>query len=99
AAAWQLAPAAEVTVFEPGRLGGNVSTTPFAGHLVDEGADAFIARVPDGVRLCQELGIDTELVAPEAGRAMLWVGGRLRALPEGLTLGVPGRILPVLRSG
>jgi oxygen-dependent protoporphyrinogen oxidase len=102
AAAWELATAAipvAVTVFEPGRLGGNVATSPFAGHLVDEGADAFIARVPDGIRLCQELGLTSELVAPEAGRALLWVGGRLRALPEGLTLGVPGKILPVLRSG
>ncbi|HEY2303324.1 MAG TPA: protoporphyrinogen oxidase [Acidimicrobiales bacterium] len=101
AAAWQLATgplAAEITVFEPGRLGGSISTTPFAGFPVDEGADAFIARVPDGLRLCGELGIDAELVAPEAGRALLWVGGRLRALPEGLMLGVPGRILPVLRS-
>jgi oxygen-dependent protoporphyrinogen oxidase len=102
AAAWQLATGevgAEVTVFEPGRLGGNVSTTPFAGHPVDEGADAFIARLPDGIRLCQELGLEPELVAPQAGRAMLWVGGRLRALPEGLTLGVPGKIGPVVRSG
>ncbi len=102
AAAWQLVSrpaAAEVTVLEPGPPGGKVRTTPFAGRAVDEGADAFIARLPDGVRLCEELGIADELVAPEAGRALLWVGGRLLPLPEGLVLGVPGRLGPVLRSG
>jgi oxygen-dependent protoporphyrinogen oxidase len=102
AAAWELVsgPApAEVTVFEPDRLGGKLRTSPFAGHPVDEGADAFIGRLPDGIRLCAELGIESELIAPSAGKALVWVGGCLRELPEGLVLGVPARLGPVLRSG
>ena len=52
AAAWELrqradaAGATEVTVFEPDRLGGCIRTTDFAGHLVDEGPDAFLDPGP-----------------------------------------------------
>lgn len=99
-AAWEMSGSgARVTVYEPGRPGGKLLTTEFLGRPVDEGPDALLARVPEGVALCRELGIDGELVAPAAGRAMLWAGGRLRALPEGLVLGAPARILPLARSG
>ncbi len=89
----------DVSVFEPGRLGGCIRTTDFAGHLVDEGPDAFLTRVPEAVQLCQELGIDSELVAPSAGRSLLWWRGRLRPLPDGLVLGVPRQLGPLLSSG
>jgi protoporphyrinogen/coproporphyrinogen III oxidase len=102
AAAWQLAsPHArcEVTVFEPDRLGGKILTGAFAGHAVDAGPDAFIARVPEGVELCRELGIESSLVAPAATRALLWTGGKLRPLPDGLVLGVPASIRGLLGAG
>jgi oxygen-dependent protoporphyrinogen oxidase len=99
AAAWELRHHAEVTVFEPNQLGGCIRTTSFEGHLVDEGPDAFLTRVPDAVRLCEELGIADELVAPSAGRSMIWWDGRLRPLPEGLVLGVPRQMGSVIKSG
>src|SRR5579884_3259010 len=34
AAAWELCSRAEVTVYEPGRLGGKILTTPFRGRPV-----------------------------------------------------------------
>jgi oxygen-dependent protoporphyrinogen oxidase len=98
AAAWELRDDAKVTVFEPGRLGGKILTTEFAGHVVDEGPDAFIIRTPDALRLCDEAGIGAELVSPAARRAELWSGGRLRPIPEGLVLGVPRQLGGVLRS-
>jgi oxygen-dependent protoporphyrinogen oxidase len=99
-AAWELAClGAEVTVFEPGRPGGKLLTTDFLGRPVDEGPDALLARVPEGVGLCRELGLGDRLVAPAASRALLWSGGRLRPLPEGLVLGAPARLLPLARSG
>ena len=88
----------KVTVFEPHQLGGCIRTTEFAGHLVDEGPDAFLTRVPEAVELCQELGIGDELVAPAAGRSMLWWQGHLRPLPEGLVLGVPRQLGPLIGS-
>ena len=55
AAAWELCGRADVTVFEPGRLGGKLRTEEFLGHPVDTGPDAFIARVPEGLELCLSL--------------------------------------------
>jgi protoporphyrinogen/coproporphyrinogen III oxidase len=99
AAAWELCGRADVTVFEPGWLGGKLRTEEFLGHPVDTGPDAFIARVPDGLELCKELGLEGDLVAPAATKALLWWQGRLRALPEGLVLGAPQRLGPMIRSG
>ena len=100
AAAWELSGRqAEVTVFEPGRPGGRIQTSPFCGRGVDTGADALLCRVPDGVQLARELGIEDELVAPAASRALLWTGGRLRPLPEGLVLGAPTRLRSLATAG
>lgn len=99
AAAWEACGGAEVTVFEPGRPGGKILTTPFEGRPVDEGPDAFLTRMPAAIELCSQLGIDANLVAPAAGSTLLWWNGRLRRLPDGLVLGVPGRVGPLARSG
>ncbi len=99
AAAWELRHDAEITVYEPGRLGGKIRTSDFCGRGVDEGPDAFITRVPDAVELCAELGLAGELTAPAAGRTLVWSGGRLRPLPDDLLLGVPRRLGPLARSG
>ena len=48
----------------PGALGGKVQSSAFDGGVLDEAADAFLARVPEGVDLCRELGIDGDLVSP-----------------------------------
>ncbi|HUQ39544.1 MAG TPA: protoporphyrinogen oxidase [Acidimicrobiales bacterium] len=80
------------------RWGGKIRTTDFAGGPVDEGADAFLARRPEAIALCAELGIDGELVAPATGKAWLWTRGALRAIPDGTVIGVPADIGPVLRS-
>lgn len=101
AAAWELSadPDIEVTVHEAGdRLGGKIQTSSFAGRLVDEGADAFLRRVPDALQLCTEIGLD-DLVAPAHGTACVWIDGTLRPLPGGLVLGVPARFDELEASG
>ena len=80
---------ADVTIVEPGRLGGKVQTSAFDGGVLDEAADAFLARVPEGVALCRDLGLEGDLVSPSARRAYVWSRGALRLLPEGQVLGVP----------
>ncbi len=83
-----------VTVLEAGeRTGGKLVTSDLVvdGSVlrIDEGADAFLARVPDAVGLCTELGLDDELVSPATGRAHVWHDGALRPLPDHHVLGVP----------
>ncbi len=93
AAAWELqrsAPDAEVVVLDAAeRAGGVIRTSQFAGRAVDEGADAFLARHDDGTRLCAELGLENELVAPATGRAFVYLGRDLVPLPPAQFLGVP----------
>jgi oxygen-dependent protoporphyrinogen oxidase len=98
-AAWELRDRAEVTVFEEGALGGCIQTVGFEGRPVELGPDAFITRVPEGMALCAELGLEADLVAPAAGRSLVWTGDRLREMPEGTVMGVPRRLGPVARSG
>ena len=84
------------------RLGGKILTTPFDGRFVDEGADAFLLRVPWATELCEELGISTERISPDVGGASVAHPGKhgtqLTPLPDGLIGGVPTRLRPLLRS-
>jgi len=69
--------------------GGKLRTSPLGGVEVDESADAFLARVPEAVALCAELGIEADLVSPATGSAYVWLDGALRRLPTEQLLGVP----------
>ena len=65
------------------------STLPDGPVTIDEGADAFLARVPEAVDLCRELGLDAEFTQPASGRAKVYVDGELRFFPTQHVLGVP----------
>jgi protoporphyrinogen/coproporphyrinogen III oxidase len=80
---------ATVAVIEPGSLGGKVHASAFDGAVLDEAADNFLARVPEGLELCRALGLEGDLVSPAARRARVWSRGELRLLPEAQLLGVP----------
>lgn len=81
------------------RLGGKLRTTDFAGRPIDEGADAFLSRVPWATELCEDLGLADELISPNRGPSFVYSRGKVRRIPDGLVLGVPPSIPPVLRSG
>ncbi|MDX2379985.1 MAG: protoporphyrinogen oxidase [Acidimicrobiia bacterium] len=90
----------DTVVFEADpRLGGRIDSSTFASveHL-DAAADAFLARVPDAVALAQAVGLGDDLVSPEPVGAAVWLDG-LHPIPEGLMLGLPGEIAPLLKSG
>ena len=91
---------ARVVVLEAaGRPGGKVRTSPLAGVDLDEAADAFLARVPEAVDLCSELGLAADLVSPATGTAYVWWDGALRRLPAEQLLGVPVDVDAVAASG
>ena len=101
-AAWELEQAgADVVVLEAGPgPGGKVTSSgvPSLPFPLDEGADAFLARVPDALELCAELGID-DLVHPATGEAWVHTGDGLHRLPKGQLLGVPTDLDELGRSG
>jgi protoporphyrinogen/coproporphyrinogen III oxidase len=81
------------------RVGGRLAADSFAGRTVDLAADAFVARRPEAVTLCDELGLRDSLVPAGASGASVWARGRLRPLPAALNLGVPTKWSPLARSG
>ncbi|MGI9602377.1 MAG: protoporphyrinogen oxidase [Acidimicrobiales bacterium] len=90
----------DVTLLEAApRVGGKLTTSLFDGLAVDEGADAFLVRVPWATELCHELGLTDELVAPAVGTARVWLDDRLHDLPGESVLGVPLDVDTLRRSG
>jgi len=80
------------------RVGGKLKTSGFAGRpAIDEGADAFLARVPAGVELATRVGLGDALTSPTDARAAVW-HRRLHPIPEGLLLGVPGSVAGLATS-
>jgi oxygen-dependent protoporphyrinogen oxidase len=77
-------------------VGGKLRLARVAGVEVDVGAEAMLARRPEGTALAAELGL--EVVHPAAGRSQLWTRGALRPLPRTL-LGVPSDLDALAASG
>ena len=80
------------------RLGGKIATQNFAGHPLDTGPDALMVRAPVVAALIEDLGLSDRVVEPNGGGARIWSRKRLRSLPEGTMFGVPGGLLPLIRS-
>lgn len=89
----------DVTVVEPDRIGGKIQTSVFAGRAVDEGADAFLLRVPWALALCNDLELDGELISPAERSAHVFVDGQRRSIPAGHVLGVPTDLDALAASG
>ena len=100
-AAYDLARAgAEVVLHEADdRVGGKLRSVPFAGTVLDAAPDAFLARRPEALQLCEELGLAGELVSPAATSSYVWSRGALRPVPSGHVLGVPTDARAVAASG
>ncbi len=107
AAQTQQGPPVEVVLLESSdRLGGKILTTPFMERPVDEGADAFLTRVPWALDLVSNLDQVHErdmapTISPAASNAyMLSTRHRtaLKELPEGLVMGVPTSLLSLAKS-
>ena len=83
------------------RVGGVIRTEEKDGFLLEGGPDSILAQKPEGVALCRELGLGDRLIPtnPELKAVYILRGGQLHALPEGMMLAVPTRILPFLKSG
>ncbi|MCX2730900.1 protoporphyrinogen oxidase [Saccharopolyspora sp. NFXS83] len=85
-----LGPDAEIVLFEQAdRLGGKLHAVPLAGTELDLGAEAFLARRPEVLRLADELGLADQVVHPGPAAARVRAGGAVHPLPAGTVMGVP----------
>jgi oxygen-dependent protoporphyrinogen oxidase len=81
---------ASVTVFEgSARLGGKLAVSEVAGIPADEGAEALLARRPEGTGLIRAVGLAGELETPGTTSARLWTRGTFREMPRRQLMGVP----------
>jgi oxygen-dependent protoporphyrinogen oxidase len=82
------------------RAGGVVLSERVDGFTIDAGPDSLLVQKPDGVRLCEELGLGPRLIPTTPPRtAYIQRGGRLHRLPAASVLGIPTRMGPFLGSG
>lgn len=80
----------DVVLLEAGeRVGGKIRSSEVAGRTIDEGGDAFLARVPWATDLAREIGLGDQLISPQARNAFIWSDGTLHPLPQPHVLGIP----------
>jgi oxygen-dependent protoporphyrinogen oxidase len=87
-----------VTVLEGSpRTGGKLLRGEVAGVETDLGAEAVLARRPEGLALMAQLGLDT--VSPTTTKAAIWTRGAMRPLPADHVMGVPASVRQLAASG
>ncbi len=96
-AAHRLAADHDVVVLEAAdRAGGKLRRESVGGVPVDVGAEAMLARRPEGTDLARELGLG--VVHPASTSSSVWSDGALRPLPRTL-MGVPLDLPGLAASG
>ena len=98
----ELAPSAEVRVFEAGpRPGGWLQTERTdEGYVIDRGPDSILTEKPAAMRLAERLGLAAEVVATEPGAHGAYIvhDGRLERVPEGFSVLAPSDPIALARS-
>jgi protoporphyrinogen/coproporphyrinogen III oxidase len=90
----------DVTVLEGSpALGGKLAVSDVAGAAVDAGAEALLARRPEGTGLIGAAGLAGELVLPGTTAAGIWTRGQLRPLPRRQFMGVPADLAELAATG
>jgi oxygen-dependent protoporphyrinogen oxidase len=81
------------------RVGGVILSEQIDGFTVDGGPDSLLIQKPEGIKLCEELGLGQSLVPTKLPRlAFIQREGRLHALPAGSVLGIPTSWGPFIQS-
>jgi oxygen-dependent protoporphyrinogen oxidase len=80
----------DVTLIEStGAVGGKLRISDVAGVPIDEGAEMFLRRVPEGLALIDRLGRSEEVVSPRTTTAGVWARDEIRPMPVGTLMGLP----------
>lgn len=91
----------ECTLFEKEpRIGGVIETRRWDDCTIDAGPDSFISAKPEALALVKELGLESELIGSNDHQRTTYIQkhGRLVALPDGVMMIVPSKIMPMVKS-
>jgi len=89
-----------VTVLEgAARLGGKLSASDVAGVAMDEGAEALLARRPEGIELITAAGLGGDLVPAGVTSSAIYTRGAMRPLPRRQFMGVPADVDELAATG
>ena len=101
-AAYDLSSAgADCTILEKQpRLGGVIETRLTDGCTLECGPDSFLAAKPAALALIKELGLESDVIGSNDHQRTTYIlkHGALVALPEGVMMIVPTRVLPMIKS-
>lgn len=93
-------PRADVVVLESSpEIGGKLRLASVGGISVDVGAEAMLARRPEGVALISELALDDAVILPSTISAQVRAGGAAHPLPTRTVLGIPADLDAARVSG
>ena len=89
-----------VTVLEGSpRPGGKLSASDVAGVPMDEGAEALLARRPEGTDLITAVGLGADLVPAGTTSSAIYTRGAMRPLPRRQFMGVPADMDELAATG
>ncbi|HEY2693182.1 MAG TPA: protoporphyrinogen oxidase [Streptosporangiaceae bacterium] len=91
--------AAVIVIEGSPRLGGKLAVSEVAGISVDAGAEALLARRPEGTDLISAVGLAGQLVPAGTTAAAIWTRGSLHPLPRRQFMGVPADLGELASSG
>lgn len=81
------------------RAGGVILSEDVDGFTIDAGPDSLLVQKPDGIKLCEELGLGERLVPTRLPRrAYILRQGTLHPLPAASVLGIPTRVGPLAKT-
>jgi len=91
----------EITILEAKKkVGGNIQTESRDGFIIEGGPDCFLSEKPWAMALCRKLGLGEQLTPTNDRLRKTYVlsRGKLHELPEGVTLMIPTKIIPLAMS-
>src|SRR5438270_5534803 len=82
------------------RLGGVIETIEVEGCTIEGGPDSFLSAKPAAMELIRELRLADQVIGSNdhLRKTYIWKAGRLVALPDGLMMIAPTKLMPLISS-
>jgi oxygen-dependent protoporphyrinogen oxidase len=83
------------------QLGGVIRTTTQQGCLLEAGPDSFLAAKPAAMELIRDVGLEHQVIGSNDHLRSVYIlkHGKLVPLPDGMTMMVPTRLMPIVGTG